>query len=111
MIKSKFILNLSLPELTSGRKHIPRMESAKDMGPNLLMIILDQKQNIKRLYKILLLRPSGINVMKYCIMNTKPTRENIFIQQFTATSIKRLSRKQSLDFSQKPEVRRYLTNM
>ena len=53
------------------------MESAKDIGPNLVMIILDQKKNIKRLYKMLLLRPCGINVMKYCIMNTKRTRENI----------------------------------
>ena len=60
---------------------------------------------------MLLLRPCAINVMKYCIMNTKRTRENIFIQQFTATFIKRLSRKQSLDFSQKTEIRRYLTKM
>ena len=51
--------------MTSGPKIISRTKNAKNIGPTPVTIILEQKQNIKKLRKILLSKPCGTQTVSY----------------------------------------------
>ena len=63
-IQNSFFWTFVSYKVTSHPKIISRTENAQKVGPTPFMISLDQKWNIKKLGKMLLSKPSGIQRIK-----------------------------------------------